>query len=428
MVHRLPASVRLFVIAATSKLDSVDSSLRRYGRFDNEYELLTPDSNSRKALIKELVSRADHLLSEKDFDQLAEITNSFVAADIRALCTEAALLCSFRTRWEEDDGDDDKSPVSQFSDNCESSIKSQLTIDDFLSVFTRVRPTARREIFVEIPKVRWSEIGGMDSVKHRLQQCVEWPTKHASALTRLGLKPPKGALLYGPPGCSKTLIARALATESGMAFLSIKGPELFNKWLGESERAVRQLFRRARQAAPAVIFFDEVDAIAPARSGGVGNSQAASSASERVVAQLLTELDGVQDLDKVFVLAATNRPDVLDTAVIRPGRLDRLIYVPLPDKETRKQILQLQFYKTPVKCNRNTKQEVFLDELTTKTDGYTGAEVVALVQEAAFRALERSALKAVDVTEIDFEHAFKVVKPRTDRRLLDSYQLFALDH
>jgi AAA family ATPase len=287
--------------------------------------------------------------------------------------------------------------------------------EDILWAVTQVKPSAMREVFIEVPNVRWSDIGGQHELKLKLRQAVEWPLKHPEAFTRLGISPPRGVLMFGPPGCSKTMIAKALATESKLNFLSIKGPELFSKWVGESERAVREVFHKARQVAPAIVFFDELDALGSERSGASGYG--ASNVQERVLAQLLTELDGVEPLGNVTVVGATNRPDRIDKALLRPGRLDRIVYVPLPDANTRQEILEMQLHKMPVASDVN------IDELVNRTESYSGAEVIAVCHEAALKALEEN-LSATNVKHSHFMSALQLVIPRTPSSLLKLYETY----
>nr|KAF6402554.1 spermatogenesis associated 5 [Rousettus aegyptiacus] len=277
-----------------------------------------------------------------------------------------------------------------------------------------IRPSAMREVAVDVPNVSWSDIGGLENIKLKLKQAVEWPLKHPESFTRMGVQPPKGVLLYGPPGCSKTMIAKALATESGLNFLAIKGPELMNKYVGESERAVREVFRKARAVAPSIIFFDELDALAVER----GSSSGAGNVADRVLAQLLTEIDGIEQLRDVTILAATNRPDRIDKALMRPGRIDRIVYVPLPDAATRREIFNLQFHSMPI------SQDVDLDQLILRTDTYSGAEIIAVCREAALLALEED-IQANCIMRRHFTQALSTVTPRIPeslRRFYEDYQ------
>ncbi|XP_041984674.1 ATPase family protein 2 homolog [Aricia agestis] len=379
---------RVFVLAATRKPEAIDPSLRRFGRLDKEIEVPVPDRIRRKEILYSLLKCLPNKVSVNDIESISDLAHGYVAADIVNLCTQAAMKCIKRN-------------------------ESELQKQDLVWALTVVRPSAMRELLIEVPNVRWSDIGGQDDLKMKLRQAVEWPLKHPECFHRLGIRPPAGVLLYGPPGCSKTMIAKALATESGLNFLSIKGPELFSKWVGESERAVRDLFTKARQVAPSIIFFDEMDAIGGERGAGEGGVH------ERVLAQLLTELDGVVPLNSVTIVAATNRPDKMDRALLRPGRLDRLIYVPLPDFETRLQIIELKLSKMSVSDDVNSHV------IATRTEGFSGAEIQALCHEAALRAMEKD-LECLQVTMENFEHVLKDFKPRTPNSLLKIYEEFAL--
>lgn len=379
---------KVFILATTRKPEAIDPMLRRFGRLDKEIEVPVPDRMRRKEILYALLKNIPNKISSQDIDAISDLAHGYVAADLVNLCTQASMKCFKRT-----------------SDALEK--------EDLMGALTVVRPSAMRELLIEVPNVRWTDIGGQDDLKLKLRQAVEWPLKHSESFLRLGIRPPAGVLLYGPPGCSKTMIAKALATESGLNFLSIKGPELFSKWVGESERAVRDLFTKARQVAPSIIFFDEMDAIGGERGAGE------AGVHERVLAQLLTELDGVVPLNSVTILAATNRPDRMDRALLRPGRLDRLIYVPLPDFETRLQIIELKL------CKMSTSDDVNSHNLATRTEGFSGAELQALCHEAALRALEKD-LDCPEVTMEHFEHVLKDFKPRTPQSLLKVYEEFAL--
>ncbi|XP_006881186.1 PREDICTED: spermatogenesis-associated protein 5-like [Elephantulus edwardii] len=287
----------------------------------------------------------------------------------------------------------------------------KITLNDFLKGMNDIRPSAMREVAIDVPNVSWSDIGGLENVKLKLKQAVEWPLKHPESFVRMGIQPPKGVLLYGPPGCSKTMIAKALANESGLNFLAIKGPELMNKYVGESERAIREIFRKAKAVAPSILFFDELDALAVER----GSSSGAGNVADRVLAQLLTEMDGIEQLKDVTILAATNRPDRIDKALMRPGRIDRIIYVPLPDAATRKEIFNLQFRSMPI------SNEVDLDELILLTDTYSGAEIIAVCREAALLALEEN-IQAKCVMKKHFSQALRSVTPRIPEALRQFYE------
>ncbi|CAB3238811.1 unnamed protein product [Arctia plantaginis] len=379
---------KVFVLATTRKPDSVHPMLRRFGRLDQEIEVPIPDRNRRREILYSQLRNLPNKVSNK-LDSIADLAHGYVAADLMNLCSQATMRC-----------------IKRSSEYIEQ--------EDLMAALTVVRPSAMRELLIEVPNVRWTDIGGQSDLKMKLRQAVEWPLKHADSFRRLGVKPPSGVLLYGPPGCSKTMIAKALATESGLNFLLIKGPELFSKWIGDSERAVRDLFTKARQVAPSIVFFDEMDAIGTERGGASGDS----GVHQRVLAQLLTELDGVVPLNSVTILAATNRPDMMDRALLRPGRLDRLIYVPLPDYETRLQIIELKLAKM-------STSHINTDNLAARTEGFSGAELEALCKEAALKALEID-LNCKHVTMEHFELVIKDYKPRTPEYLLKIYEEFAL--
>lgn len=379
---------RVAVIGTTSRVEGISPTLRRPGRLDLEVEVGVPGPEDRLVILGVYLEQAKHALSQEDIKTIAQETHGFVGADLSSLFGTAML-------------------AAQESE-------SDLNLSHFRSARSLVKPSAMREVQVEVPSVSWDDIGGLDDLKLKLNQAVDWPIRHPEVFARMGIKPPRGVLMYGPPGCSKTMIAKALANESGLNFLSIKGPELFSKWVGESEKAVRELFRRARSVAPSIVFFDEIDALGGARGEG------GSKVGERVLAQLLTEMDGVESLVGVTVLAATNRPDMMDRALLRPGRLDRVIYVPLPDLETRKQVLRIHSARVPV-AGLNTA------ELAARTEGYSGAELAAVCNEAALAALEEFS-DANFVTEKHFNKALLVIKPRIQDDLLRIYDEFRKDH
>ncbi|NXD12803.1 SPAT5 protein, partial [Nothocercus nigrocapillus] len=345
---------QLLVLGATNRPHALDAALRRPGRFDKEIEIGIPNAQDRLDILQKLLKKVPHLLTAAELAQLADSSHGYVGADLAALCKEAglhALRRALGTRAEWLDS--------------EVAGSLRITFQDFLQATKEVRPSAMREVAVDVPKVSWSDIGGLEDVKLKLKQAVEWPLKHPDSFIRMGIQPSKGVLLYGPPGCSKTMIAKALAHESGLNFLAVKGPELMNKYVGESERAVREIFRKARAVSPSILFFDEIDALAVER----GSSSGAGNVADRVLAQLLTEMDGIEQLKDVTILAATNRPDMIDKALLRPGRIDRIIYVPLPDEATRTEIFKLHFRSMPV------SDEVCLAELVEHTEKYSGAEV-----------------------------------------------------
>ncbi|XP_025872574.2 ATPase family gene 2 protein homolog A isoform X2 [Vulpes vulpes] len=345
---------QVLVLGATNRPHALDAALRRPGRFDKEIEIGVPNAADRLDILQKLLQRVPHLLTEVELLQLANSAHGYVGADLKALCNEAGLYALRRVL--------NKQP--NLSDSKMAGLV-KITLNDFLQGMNDIRPSAMREVAIDVPNVSWSDIGGLENIKLKLKQAVEWPLKHPESFIRMGIQPPKGVLLYGPPGCSKTMIAKALANESGLNFLAIKGPELMNKYVGESERAVREIFRKARAVSPSIIFFDELDALAIER----GSSSGAGNVADRVLAQLLTEMDGIEQLKDVTILAATNRPDRIDKALMRPGRIDRIIYVPLPDAATRREILNLQFHSMPI------SNDVNLDELIFQTDTYSGAEL-----------------------------------------------------
>ncbi|XP_058148999.1 ATPase family gene 2 protein homolog A isoform X3 [Dasypus novemcinctus] len=344
---------QILVLGATNRPHALDAALRRPGRFDKEIEIGVPNAQDRLDILQKLLHRVPHLLTEVELLQLANSAHGYVGADLKALCNEAAL-CALRRGLKKQPNLPDSKLAGLV----------KITLSDFLQGMNDITPSAMREVAIDVPNVSWSDIGGLENIKLKLKQAVEWPLKHPESFVRMGIQPPKGVLLYGPPGCSKTMIAKALANESGLNFLAIKGPELMNKYVGESERAVREIFRKARAVAPSILFFDELDALAVER----GSSSDAGNVADRVLAQLLTEMDGIEQLKDVTILAATNRPDRIDKALMRPGRIDRIIYVPLPDATTRREIFNLQFCSMPI------SNEVDLDQLILQTDTYSGAE------------------------------------------------------
>jgi len=361
----------LIVIAATNLPNALDPALRRPGRFDREISIPIPDRPGRLEIL-EIHSRGMPLADDVDRAHVAEITHGFVGADLEALCREAAMICLRRIM-----------PDINFaltSIPYERLAQLEVRMDDFLAALREVEPSALREVFVETPNVKWEDVGGLTTVKERLREAVEWPLKYAQLFIQAGLAPIKGILLAGPPGCGKTLLAKALASQSGINFISVKGPELLSKYVGESERALREVFHKARQAAPCMIFFDEIDALAPAR--GMGGSDA--GVSERVLSQFLTELDGIEELKGVLVLAATNRADRLDPAVLRPGRFEEIITFPLPDEEDRKAILAVHLRSKPLAAT------LTVAELARRTEGLTGAQLAALSNRAAMCAVRRA--------------------------------------
>jgi len=369
------------VIAATNRPEDVDEALRRPGRFDREIEIGMPDKDSRKEILQ--VHTRSMPLEDVDLDHYADITHGYSGADLAALCREAGMNALRRIV------PDLKKSDEILSKEVIENLK--ITDEDFYNGYKRVEPSAMREVLIEVPKVKWEDIGGLNDVKQELRETVEWPLKYPD------LEPLKGVLLYGPPGCGKTLLAKAVANESNANFISVKGPELLSKWVGESEKGVRKIFSRARQAAPSIIFFDEIDSI--------------SQVTERVVAQILSELDGISSLKDVVVVGATNRPDLIDKALLRPGRFEKRVFIPMPTKEIRKEIFKVHTKKMKLK-------DVDIDLLVEKTSGYSGADIASLCREAGMNALRKAVKegkKKIDgVTMEDFKSALKQVKPSVD--------------
>ena len=398
---------QVIVIAATNRPEALDPALRRPGRFDREILIPVPDKKGRKEILQ-IHTRNVPLADDVDLDEIAEITHGFTGADLAALVREAAMhaLRRFLPYIDLEKGEIPRELLE----------KLKVTREDFMAALREIQPSAMREVYVEVPEVHWDDIGGLEEVKQELREAVEWPLKKPDWFIHMGIEPPKGILLYGPPGCGKTLLAKAVATESGANFISVRGPEIFSKWVGESEKAIRQIFRRARQVAPAVIFFDEIDAIAPRRGLYVS-----SGVEEKVVNQLLTEMDGIAPLKNVVVVAATNRPDLLDPALLRPGRFDRLIYVPPPDYKARLQILKIHTKKTPL------AEDVDLEEIAKRTEYYSGADLEAVVKEAALIALREKG-RPTKVCMEHFERALKKVRPSITPQIIEYYEKFTKEY
>ncbi|MCC6045542.1 MAG: CDC48 family AAA ATPase [Ignisphaera sp.] len=392
---------KVIVIGATNRPDAIDPALRRPGRFDREIEVPPPDKKARREILA-VHTRNVPLAEDIDLDKLAEITYGYTGADLAALVKEAAMN-ALRRFLKEHAIDLDKPIPSELLQ------KLKVTMADFYKAMRNVAPSLMREVLIEVPEIHWDDIGGLDLVKQQLREAVEWPIKYPHIFEQMGIRPPKGILLYGPPGCGKTLLAKAAATESGANFIAVKGPEVLSKWVGESEKAIREIFKRARKAAPAIIFFDEIDAIAPVRGHDV------SGVTDRIVNQLLTEMDGIEALRGVVVIGATNRPDLLDPALLRPGRFDRIIYVPPPDLKARYEILKIHTRKIPL------AEDVDLVELSRKTEGYSGADLEALVREAVMLAL-REDIKPRPIEFKYFIKAMEYVKPSLTRERLESYE------
>ena len=380
----------VIVIGATNRPDGLDPALRRPGRFDREIEIGIPDRDSRYEILQ-IHTRGMPLTDDVDLKHFSEITHGYTGADLAALSRESAMK-ALRRYLPQIELEEKRIPHEVLD-------KMEVTGEDILGAFRELTPTAMREVYVESPNVPWDEVGGLEDVKQNLMEAVEWPLKSPEMFERLGITPPKGILLHGPPGCGKTLLARAVATESQANFIAIRGPEVFSKWVGESEKAIRETFRKARMAAPSIIFFDEFDALVPRR--GMGGD---SRVTERVISQLLTEIDGLLTLQNVLVIAATNRPDIIDPAVLRPGRFDRRVYVPPPDEGARLKILEIKTKDMPLEGS------VDLGALAKRMAGYSGADIDSVCREAAINALRRNT-EAEEVTLGDFEDAIAETVP-----------------
>jgi transitional endoplasmic reticulum ATPase len=381
MMDGLNKRGNVVVIGATNRPNSLDEALRRPGRFDREVTFGVPDQKGRLEILK-IHTRNMPLLKEVKLEEIARVTHGFVGADLQALAKEAAMSVLRRHLPTLNIKEKEKIPADFLS-------KLKITEKDFKVALKLVRPSAMREVLVEKPNTTWDDIGGLEELKQELKEVVEWPLKHADAFERIGIKAPKGVLLYGPPGTGKTMLAKAVANESEANFISVKGPELISKWVGESEKGIRKIFEKARQASPTIIFFDEIDAITGTRGYGDG-----SKSTERMVNQLLTEMDGLEELNEVMIIAATNRPDLIDAALLRPGRFDRIIMAGVPDKKAREEI-----FKVHTKGMKIAK-DVDIVKLATKTDFYTGSDIQAICREAAMIALR----KDINVKEINAKH------------------------
>ncbi len=399
---------KLVVIGATNRPNAIDPALRRPGRFDREIEIGIPDEQGRLDVLL-IHTRGMPLKDDVHLESIAKVTHGFVGADLEALSKEAAMR-SLRRILPEINLEQLKIPAEILN-------KIKITKQDFDEALRDVQPSAMREVLVQRPSVGWEDIGGLQQVKDELTEAIEWPLKHANLFAEADVEPPKGILLYGPPGTGKTMIAKAVASTSEANFISIKGPELISKWVGESEKGVREVFRKARQAAPCVVFFDELDAIAPRRGGSEGDGHV----TERVISQMLTELDGLEDLKGVVVIGATNRPDIIDEALLRPGRFDRILEVPPPDKEGRKQIFQIHARKKPL------ESDVSLDKLVVMTQGLTGADIAAVVNAAAMNAIKEHVNQKGDrklrISMKHFEYALNKIKKKLYNRIVDSSKL-----
>jgi transitional endoplasmic reticulum ATPase len=400
---------KVVVIGATNRINSIDPALRRPGRFDREIEIGVPDRDGRLEILQ--IHTRGMPLEDVDLKKLADVTHGFVGADLEALAKEAAIRALRRILPQ----------IDLEAENIPAEVLNKIIVrmSDFQEALKEVEPSAMREVLVEVPDIKWDDIGGLEGVKEELREAIEWPLKYPELFAQMNAIPPKGLLLYGPPGTGKTLLAKAAANESEANFISVKGPELLNKYVGESEKAVREVFRKARQASPCIIFFDEIDSVAPIRGSNAGDS----NVTERVISQFLTEMDGLEELRNVVIIAATNRPDIVDPALLRPGRFDRMLLVPPPDLEARKQIFRIHTKKTPL------AEDVKLDELARKTEGYTGADIASICNTAVMHSIKEHIGKAKDpedakkkakglkVAKRHFDEAMQKVKPISSQEL-----------
>ncbi len=403
----LKARGKVVVIGATNRPNAIDPALRRPGRFDREIEIGVPDRKARLEILQ-IHTRGMPLSEDVKLEKFADITHGFVGADLAALTREAAMN-SIRRVLPELDLEVQSIPAEILN-------KMTVTGDDFNDALREMNPSALREVFIESPNIHWSDIGGLEDAKQELKEAVEWPMKYPMLFKQTGAHPPKGILLYGAPGTGKTMLAKAVATESEGNFISVKGPEFLSKWVGESEKAVRETFRKAKQAAPCIIFFDEIDSITPTR--GTGSD---SHVTERVISQLLSEIDGLEELHNITVIAASNRPDIIDPALLRPGRIDRLIYVTPPDMDARYEIFKVHTSKTPL------DSDVDLNKLAEDTDGFTGADIASVCNEATILAIREyvksgkptddESIKELKVGYHNFVDAMAKVKPYSKKEL-----------
>ncbi|MFH1641274.1 MAG: CDC48 family AAA ATPase [Nanoarchaeota archaeon] len=393
---------KVVVIAATNVPNILDPALRRPGRFDREIEIGVPSKEGRLNILK-IHTRNMPLAKDVNLKELSGIIHGFVGADVASLAKESAMVVLRRVLPDIKLDADETIPKE---------ILEQLRISqkDFKEALKVVRPSALREVLIEKPNTKWTDIGGLDSVKQELVEAVEWPLKHPEAFKRMGVKPPKGILLYGAPGTGKTLLAKATAGESEANFISVKGPELLSKWVGESEKAVREIFKKARQTSPTIIFFDEIDSLAPKR----GSHQGGSHVTETVVNQMLTEMDGLEEMHDVMVIAASNRPDIIDTSLLRPGRFDRMILAPVPDEKARLEIFKVHTKNMPLK-------NVSIESLAKKTQGYVGADIESICREAAILTLRKD-IKAKEIPSKSFDEALKKVNPSITSDIEKAYE------
>jgi len=415
LMDGLEARGKVIVISATNRPNAIDPALRRPGRFDREIEIKVPDKKGRKDILA-IHSRNMPLSEDVNMEKISSVSHGYVGADLEYLCKEAAMKCLRRLL-----------PVLNLEEEKlppETLDKLIVNHEDFQKALIEVTPSGMREVFIENPDVKWDDVGGLEDVKRELQEAVEWPMKYPGLYDKLGHSMPRGILLHGPSGTGKTLLAKAVATQSEANFVSVRGPELLSKWVGESERGIREIFKRARQSAPCVVFFDEIDSIAPIRGAG-----GETAVTERVVSQLLTELDGMENMHGVIVLAATNRADMIDPALLRPGRFDKIIQIPLPDKESRKSILKINAEKIPTISEESDPNHVDFEKLSELTDGLSGADTASIANTAVSLVIHEFLDKNPDVKDIEktdvdakvtmkhFEEAVKKVREQKDLKM-----------
>ena len=427
MMDGLNSRGKVIVIGATNRINSIDHALRRPGRFDREIEISVPDKKGRLNILK-IHTRAMPMKKDVNLEELAGKTHGFVGADLESLAKEAAMGV-LRKALPDLNLDEDKEIPQEALD------KMVIGKEDFEAALKVVRPSAMREVLVEMPNISWEDIGGLDTIKQELREAVEWPLKHRESFERLGIKPPRGILLYGPPGTGKTLLAKAVAKESEANFINVKGPSLLSMWVGESEKGVKKIFERARQVSPCVIFFDEIDALAGKRGIEIG-----TKVTERVLNQMLSEMDGIEDLKNVVVIGATNRPDMLDAALMRPGRFDRILLVDIPDEKSREKIIEIHTKAMPIVPTKEEIKEIerYFDKdsrltpempdkqklvqyLVRKTEGFVGADIESFVREAAIIALRKN-INTKIVTVTDFDEALIKVKPSVSEDTAKRYK------
>jgi transitional endoplasmic reticulum ATPase len=390
----------VIVIAATNRLDAIDEALRRGGRFDREIEIGVPNREGRKEILQ-IHTRNMPMTDDVDLEEISEKTHGYVGADLHALCKESAMSVLRNVL-----------PEIDLDEEIPSDVMDKLVVDRdaMMEGIRKVQPSAMREVMVELPKVSWEDVGGLENTKEQLREMVEWPQKYPERFEKMGIEVPKGILLYGLPGTGKTLLAKAVANEANANFISIKGPEIFSKYVGESEEAIREVFQKARQVAPCILFIDEIDSIATRRG-----SRSDSGVGDRVVNQLLTELDGIESLEGVTVIAATNRPDLIDPALLRPGRIDRDIEVEIPDLEARKKILEVHTRDMPL------SEDIDIEELAEELEGYVGSDIESLCREAAMLALRKDP-EADEVEMKHFEDAMEETKPTATEENVEHYR------